>query len=175
MPWFEALPTTYVLAGKTYLANFDGGDGVGVAPAPLSGPMWEVVTEMAAKMPLAAGTLSYGTPPITTVVGVGDEGGEQKHVLLDTELALHRHYLASSQFGAGDSATNLDPVTTMMQGSGGDSMPLNYKLKGSNALTEPATFGLSSIVGSNVAHENMPPYRGMNWLRRTTRLFYAIP
>src|SRR6185369_16638359 len=48
-PFFGTLPN---------FTTYDGGDANAVSA--ISGPMWEVVTEMAAQFPLAAGTLASG-------------------------------------------------------------------------------------------------------------------
>lgn len=163
IPWFGVLPTTFVVGGVTY-TTFDEGDMNALSP--ISGAFWEVVSEAAARFPLACGTL-----PSTLVINPNDTGGEEKHILLTTELAKHHHFLANTDFGDTNTAADLSASNHMNQGAGGHSGPLDYKLKGSS---DPATQGQSSEVGSDTGHNTMPPYIGMNWLRRTIRSFYAV-
>jgi hypothetical protein len=131
------------------------------------------VGDFKTKIPLStSGIVNVGADNVTSTGAVG----EDKHKLLDTELALHRHYLANTDFG--DSATaqalgaNGGTNGQMNQGRGGHSEFLDYKLTGS---ANPASIGLSSIVGSDTPHNTLPPFYGVYFLQRTNRLFYLVP
>ena len=151
IPWFGTLPTTFVVGGVTY-TTFD--EGTTDPLSPLSGPFWEVVGEIAARVPLACGTL-----PSTLVINPGDTGGEEKHILLETEMPRHTHTVP---LYAGDSANHANRINTTDETT---AQNLNYQ---SGAAGGDAN-------GDTVGHNTLPPYLGMNWLRRTSRLFYAVP
>jgi len=174
MIWNQTLPN---------LQTYDGGDA-SVAPfSDLSGQMWQLMattldgngTQVAqAQFPVGVGTTVNSGAVVVGANNVTDTGvnGEDKHVLLDTELALHRHYLANTDFGNPIAGPFLSNSTQMNQGAGGGSNFLDYKLTGS---ANPATQGLSSIVGSNIAHNTLPPFYGVYFLQRTIRRFYVVP
>lgn len=154
------------------IPTFDGGEAGAVTS--ISGPMWEEVTEMRARFPIGPGTL-----PSTAVVGVGDTGGEEKHSLDETEIPPHSHKMIN-----GDEPAHNDANTTLSSSnhvtfafSTGVS-GLAYMLQGTD--TNPS-LGLTEEVGGDggtpnlvVAHNNLPPYRGIFFLRKTARLFYRI-
>lgn len=149
IPWFDVVPS---------LTSYDGGDASAISA--VSGPMWEVVTEMAAKFPLATGNL-----PISGIsVAVGDAGGEEKHTLTSAEMPPHVHDITQNLFSDSLSRGGQTCLAKNPQGDG----------------TGPATLITDSTGGSGTpaaaqAHQNLPPYFGMTWLRRTDRLFYIVP
>lgn len=147
--WTTAIPT---------LTSFDGGDA-GVLSS-ISGPMWEEVVAMRAKFPVGAGTLDSGT-----VLAPGDIGGEEKHTLLTAEMPAHSHIWNPSTSTA--SGNNADPAGGLLS------------LQSTNPANEK--FYNTSTVGGNgatpsvtQAHNNMPPYFTVAFLRRTNRLFYVV-
>lgn len=141
MPWFAAVPD---------FTTFDGGDVNALSP--ISGPMWERITDsdIVARFPLATGTLASGL-----VVAQGDTGGEEKHVLTIPELPEHTH--------------TADTGDTTGADEGGDFVTSG----GPTAPHDPINLTINN-TGDDVAHNNMPPYVGMCWLRRTARMFYAV-
>lgn len=127
---------------------FDGGDAN--APGVYSGPMWQAV--LPASFPLGAGTLPSGT-----VVAPGQTGGEEKHALALTEMPYHTH--------------------SVRQDTG------NYGTATDKPLSSDATLPLTNIgftggnPGNNNAtdpHNTMPPYTGVTFMQRTSRLFYTV-
>lgn len=114
----------------------------------VTGPFFQEVTEMRARSPMGPGTL-----PSTTVVAVGDDLGEEKHVQVIGEMIEHDHDIPYSGQGAA---------------SGGDGAHI---LNGTPVHTGDhftATAGSDPPDGMNVIH----PVRGIYFLRRTARLFY---
>lgn len=150
----------FVEASLADVWTYDGGSGDNptvVVPSGHVGAMWEEDTNYAARFPLGAGTL-----PSTTVVGVGDTGGEEKHVLVTAELPAHLHSLnddaAQNKFGRyAEGGANENPW-----GSGGVS-----------AYEGPFTFSTQN-TGDDDGHNTMPPYRVGRWIKRTAREFYTI-
>lgn len=157
MPWFGALPT---------FTTFDGGDSDPLST--ISGPMWEVVTEIAARFPLAAGTLPSGT-----VVSVDDTGGEEDHTLTVQENAPHTHdveLISPNSSKWSDGASGSGKIS-----SGGGSLSAG----GDTAITANAPFFNTAVsggdsTGAGVGHNTMPPFFGMNWIRRTDKIFYVV-
>lgn len=156
--WSGALPD---------FTTFDGGDANPISA--ISGPMWELAAEFAARVPIGVGTL-----PSTTVVNVGDTGGEERHTLLPAETPPHSHFVANTDADSGSEV----PI------SSGTSIEQSYTPGGNQAYTlqgttTTPTVGLSSVVGGSgippvtSPHNTLPPYVGVYFLRRTARLFYA--
>ena len=141
MPWFDDVPD---------FTTFDGGDAL--AASPISGPMWERITDadIQARFPLTTGTLPSGT-----VVAQGDTGGEEEHELALDEMPEHTHDVTAP--GRQEPNTN----TSWEKGSGADE----------TVVSQPAG---GDANGDTVPHNNMPPYVGMCWLRRTSRMFYTV-
>jgi len=134
--WDGALPD---------FTSFDGGDAGALTV--MSGPMWEVVTELAARFPVGSGTLPSGT-----VLTAGTTtGGEETHVLTISEMPAHSH-----------------PTTFNYAPQSGSSTQCLTKDSTSDSVVKT-----SDSVGSDAAHNNMPPYYTVTFLRRTTRVYYA--
>lgn len=129
--------------------TFDGGEAGAVTAT--TGPMWERVTAMDGKFPLGIGTLESGA-----VVAVTNTGGKEKHVLTRAELP----------------AVQIDTVSARRT---------NVADGGSATVTVPAG-GTGSFItdtplpteelGDGEAHNNLPPYYGVIFLRKTARTHY---
>lgn len=134
------------------IATLDGGEAGAVSTT--SGPFWERVTEMDARFPIGPGTL-----PSTTVVAVGDQGGEEKHSLTVAELAPHTHPVEGSGFqdGATPSARKII-------------IDDEHNSSANNSVTEST--GGSGTPAAVVPHNTMPPYNAIWFIRRTQRIFY---
>jgi len=149
------------LGNTTDLLSYDGGDGTSTVYA-AAGPMWEVDTTMSAVFPVGVGTFTN-----SGVVSVGQSTtntsvvGEDKHVLLAAEIPSHTHVIENqgaekAQRGSADflAATNLaNPESTI-------------DLKTTNS------FG-GDTSGNTVAHNNLPPFYGVYFIKRTARIYYA--
>lgn len=133
------------------IPTLDGGEAGTVTAT--TGPMWERVTEMDGRMPIGPGTLESGT-----TVNVNDTGGEEKHSLTTAEMPPHTHEFRVN--------TNDDSG-----GGGGGSTPddSDPTVSGNVNSTTASSGGTDGTV---VAHNNMPPYRGIFFLRKTARTHY---
>lgn len=135
------------------LPTFDGGSNVAVTD--YTGPFWQIVVAMAARIPIGVGT----TPaPSSTVLALGVNGGSELATLDITNIPSHRHtidpgkYLAVGSGGGGGSGStfrNNDASDSMINPSGGD--PTNGN----------ATKGFSI----------MPLYRPVYFIERTLRIY----
>lgn len=149
--------------------TFDGGDANGLSAT--SGPMWEVVPDLQGKFPLGAGTLPSGA-----VVNTGDIAGNDKQpAILD-----HSHTTGRQRSDTDDKTYLIEPSSASPTGLTGAivdrSAPSGAKLEaGLDTLTGVFT-GTSNV--NNLPSPNtvtvMPPYLGINFIRRTQRLYYSV-
>lgn len=151
--WFNDLPN---------LNTFDGGDANPISDT--SGPMWQQAKNkdgvtIAAKFPIAAGTL-----PSTTVLNVGDTGGEEKHILTQAELPNYELPVRCGGLNLALSAAN-----NFWSGDGGNGNGFGQG--------DSRNFGQAVEVksgGSGTAFNELPLYVVGYLLQRTSRLFYAV-
>jgi microcystin-dependent protein len=160
MIWTTTLPT---------FTTFDGGDADPLSN--ISGPMWELVTAFATRVPIGVGTLPSGQ-----VIAVGATGGSEEITLDSTNMPQHQHY-AFRGADAGGAAVNVNATTYAARtfDDGNDNVE-RYRIKG---LATESDTGLTSFIGGDgagdaVAHNNMPPWLGVFLIRRTARTHYAV-
>lgn len=135
-------------------AGIDTLDGGEAGAATLTtGPFWERVTSMDAKFPIGVGTLPGGT-----AVAVGDTGGADT-VTLDLEnIPSHDHSIANLKL------IHQTLSSGVLHQQGGNDLSIS---------TFKASGGKSD--GSTKAHANVPPYRGIFFIKRTVRIYHRAP
>lgn len=128
---------------------------LGALPAPdpvsdTSGPFWQEATEFQGRTPFGqnGGTIMQGT-----------DGGEEKHVLTIAEMPSHTHVLTINAGNNGGGGAAIEGITS-----------------GAYNIVPPTVIPLQNSwqvanAGSDVAHQNMPPWRGVFFLKRTARIF----
>lgn len=126
------------------IATLDGGESGTVSAS--TGPFWERVTAMDARFPVGPGTTANGTSIL-----IGDTGGADEVALTEAQLPSHSH-----TFNVG--ATGDDGQGTF----------IDVRLDAPNTPRQKTT----QPTGDDEAHTNMPPYRGIWFVRRTGRLYY---
>lgn len=139
------------------LLSYDGGDGTSNPPTNYTGAMWEVDTAFQARFPVGAGTFAAsgvvsvnGTATSTAVVG------EDQHTLVVGEIPSHTHQI-------------LDQYLNLCQRGTADTSafsPTNRSEGTSNLL--PTTSS-----GGGAAHNNLPPFYGVYFIKRTARVYYT--
>ena len=153
----------------TDLLSYDGGDGT-VTAGDTSGPMWMVDTLLDARFPVGVGAFAasgsvavLGTATSTSVVG------EDQHLLTTAEMPTHTHQVSIKTFGHG--GNDGDRVAA----DGGTSSPTltnNVTVFPSSTL-DPDVDAIAANTGGNAAHNNLPPFYGVYFIKRTARVYYT--
>jgi hypothetical protein len=138
----------------TDLQTYDGGNTNTLSN--WSGPMWEVDTEFEARFPVGAGTFAasgvvvvQGKVTSTAVVG------EDKHTLVTSEMPKHSHTMT---WDSQDTA-------------GGNQLKTLYLGPDANAFNDIVKS--SGDTGGDAAHNNLPPFYGVYFIKRTSRVYYT--
>lgn len=130
---------------------YDGGDGTNpasVTPAYSSGAMWEVDHDFDFRFPIGA-----GVSPLGTTINSGDVGGEEAITLTVDQIPVHKHSTTLKGTNEGGSA--------------------NWFASGDNTQETPDVTVDTSEAGGGDPHANMPPYRGVLFIKRTARVAYT--
>jgi hypothetical protein len=129
--------------------TLDGGEAGTVTET--TGPMWERVTEMNGRIPIGPGTLES-----TRTVDVNENIGSEKVTLLEENIPKNEPTSYTVDEGANRASLGfLADDDRAASANTGDISP----------------FG-GDADGNTVAHENMPPVRGIWFLRKTARSHY---
>jgi hypothetical protein len=132
------------------LLSYDGGDGTSNPPTNYTGAMWEVDTNFQARFPVGAGT--FAASGVVTVGGTTTStavAGEDKHTLTIPEMPSHTH--------------SFFPLVTADANNGGAN-GVQYGTTASVATTS---------TGGDAAHNNLPPFYGVYFIKRTARVYYT--
>jgi len=178
MLWNQALPN---------FQTFDGGDAVAAPWSDVSGQMWQLMAAtldglsvapandvMNTRVPIGVGTFRNpdGTLSTRTVV-LGQQGGEDQHILTQPEIAPHYH---TTKVAVNKAVK--DGGSTDTSGKGGFVGPIvdgGTEILTSVAEGDPATAPPGGVPTQALAHNTLPPYNGVYFLQRTNRLFYVVP
>lgn len=152
------------------IPTFDGGNANPISP--YDGPFWEKLPTADGRFLVQAGT----TPaPDSTVITFGQTGGEEKHLLLDAEIA-HKHFVATNELMSPLTALTAANSVAKQTNYDGAASPFSYAL-GAGAGTATPSLGLTSVIGDPAARARtnlMPPWLAVTFIRRTQRLFYSV-
>ena len=137
--------------------SYDGGDGTVYSGNPYAGSMWAIDTNFEARFPVGAGT--FAASGVVSVNGTTTStaiAGEDKHTLVTAEMPSHTHQI-------------LDQYINLVQRGTADSgvfSATNRSEGVSNLL--PTTSS-----GGDAAHNNLPPFYGVYFIKRTSRVYYT--
>jgi len=166
--WVYKNPVTAAYERRIYvgtttdLLSYDGGDGTAVA-GDTFGPMWEVDTEFEARFPVGVG--AFVASGAVAVMGKATSTaivGEDQHTLSAPEIPSHTHSLGAN----GKPAVFWD---SFVQEAGGDGNA-SFSFNGSVPETSTSTGG---VIGGGGAHNNLPPFYGVYFIKRTIRVYYT--
>jgi hypothetical protein len=133
----------------TDLLSYDGGDGTATA-TDFTGPMWQVDTEFDARFPVGAGTFAAsGVVVVQGKVTSTAVAGEDRHTLTIPEMPSHTH--------------SFFPLVTADANNGGAN-GVQYGTTASVATTS---------TGGDAPHNNLPPFYGVYFIKRTARVYYT--
>ena len=147
----------------TDLLSYDGGDGA-VTVTPTSGPMWMVDTDFDARFPVGAGTFAAsgavavnGTATATSIVG------EDKHTLNASEIPTHNHNVRV-ETANGVTVSNLMCTDFAEKPAGNGNNDFSFQA-GINVVADN--------FGGGLSHNNLPPFYGVYFIKRTGRVYYT--
>jgi microcystin-dependent protein len=154
----------------TDLLSYDGGDGTSGTPTNYTGAMWMVDTLFDARFPVGVGAFAAsgavavnGTATATSIVG------EDQHLLTTAEMPTHTHQVSIKTFGHG--GNDGDRVAA----DGGTSSPTltNNVTAFPSSTLDPDVDAIAANTGGNAAHNNLPPFYGVYFIKRTSRIYYT--
>lgn len=138
----------------TQLETYDGGSAGAITT--YTGPMWEVDTAFDARFPVGVGTFaSSGVVNVgltSTSTGVA---GEDKVALVAANNGPHSHDIVLDKVSVAD--------------SGGKR---RFPNGDSQEQKEQQTFTTES-TGEGTPHNNLPPFYGVYFIKRTARVYYT--
>lgn len=141
----------------TDLLSYDGGDGTSGTPTDYTGAMWEVDTAFEARFPVGAGTFAAsGVVDVTDTATSSGIQGEDKHLLTTAEMPEHSHLVI---FDKQDTAGG-DQLNTVYNGTDAGAVPDGVERT-------------SETAGGDTAHNNLPPFYGVYFIKRTARRYYT--
>jgi len=159
--WLRKNPVTAAYERRIYvgtttdLLSYDGGDGTATATS-TTGPMWEVDTEFEARFPVGVGAfVASGAVAVMGKATSTSIAGEDQHTLTIPEMPKHTH---SMTWDSNDT-------------SGGDQ--LNTLYYGPEANIPNNMIKDTGSTGGDVAHNNLPPFFGVYFIKRTIRVYYT--
>jgi len=159
--WLRKNPVTAAYERRIYvgtttdLLSYDGGDGTATATS-TTGPMWEVDTEFEARFPVGVGAfVASGAVAVMGKATSTSIAGEDQHTLTIPEMPKHTH---SMTWDSNDT-------------SGGDQ--LNTLYYGPEANIPNNMIKDTGSTGGDVAHNNLPPFYGVYFIKRTIRVYYT--
>lgn len=152
---------------------YDGGDGTNPgtnAPTPTTGAMWQRDTTFGDevsnifRVPIGIGKnpTSYdGGAPLQ--IAVGGTGGVERVALAVNQTPKHQHTVGSRDSTADDGGNNSQEFVNNFDYAGANVGPLaNTSFVGGDGS------------GNTVSHDNLPPYVGVIYGKRTSRVFYSV-
>jgi len=173
--WLRKNPVTAAYERRIYvgtttdLLSYDGGDGTATATS-TTGPMWEVDTEFEARFPVGVGAfVASGAVAVLGKTTSTSIAGEDQHKLTIPELAAHTHDVAIKVFGHGGE----DGDRSAADGGTTSNTVTNNTTIFPSSTIDPDLDAKAVSVGGDIAHNNLPPFYGVYFIKRTIRVYYT--
>ncbi len=146
------------------LETYDGGQA-GVVTS-TAGPMWEVDSNFAGRMPIGVGNTPSGT-----AITVDTNAGNDESTIVEANLPEHYHYVARSTQQNSSSISATQAMAYIGGGYGNE----NYVLQGLDIASNVPNVGQTSKHGqaSPDALDILNPARGVYVIKRTARVYYV--
>lgn len=125
----------------------DGGEAGAITTT--TGAFWERVTTINGRVPIGVGTI----PGTSTALAVGDNGGEAEVTLNIDQIPSHDHGIPNKKV-----VHQVTPSGTLEQTGGDDLVTSTFQAE-----------------GGDEAHNNMPPYRALFFIKRSSRIYHRAP
>lgn len=162
MPWTDSLAALATFDGGegNYTVNPDGTITPTIAITSITGPMWQVKTNLQGRVPLGVSNTAtiikdaYGNT--INQWPVGSQGGEIQHTLTSVENAPHSH---TAYISTGDVS--------------GNGLYFNGPVKVGNTSVSGGDT-INSIANTPVGHNTLMPYTACYWVERTSRIYYRV-
>lgn len=156
------------------LETFDGGQAGAVGVA--SGPMWEIDTAFAGRVPIGAGTIP-GTDPARSIQveqTTDSAGGEGSWVreLSRANLPDERLHLFADQT-VGEPLTDLGIDDVAARYANVDSESQSYRIAKASGFTNPNA-GVTDSLGQGESFVQAPPVYGVYFIKRTARQLIIV-
>ena len=132
--------------------------------------MWEVDTEFEARFPVGVG--AFVASGAVAVMGKATSTaivGEDQHKLTIPELAAHTHDVAIKVFGHGGE----DGDRSAADGGTTSNTVTNNTTIFPSSTIDPDLDAKAVSVGGDIAHNNLPPFYGVYFIKRTIRVYYT--
>ena len=137
--------------------SYDGGDGTVYSGNPYAGSMWAIDTNFEARFPVGAGTFaSSGVVSVNGTTTSTAIAGEDKHTLVTSEMPSHTHQI-------------IDQYINLVQRGTADSGVFSA----TNRSEGVANLLPTTSSGGDAAHNNLPPFYGVYFIKRTGRVYYT--
>jgi|10_taG_2_1085330.scaffolds.fasta_scaffold72524_2 hypothetical protein len=146
------------VGSEVELETYDGGES-GTAKD-MAGPFWTVDTDMSARFPVGVGDFA---------AAVKGTGGEENHTLLTAEMPAHKH----APFAGGKKIWHDKYLGSSQEGTTGDTRVRHFG-DGPEGAGISLAEDLYKEAGDGEAHNNLPPYYGVYFIKRTSRIYYTV-
>ena len=146
------------------LQAYDGGDGTATTPSTYVGAMWEVDAAFSARFPVGVGAFAAsGSVAVTGTTTSTAIAGEDKHILIEAEIPIHNHNVRVETTN-GVTVLNLMCTDFAEKPAGNGNGDFSF---------QPGIHVVSDNFGGGLGHNNLPPFYGVYFIKRTARAYYT--
>jgi microcystin-dependent protein len=118
------------------------------------------VPDFRRRVPVGAG----GTGTAVLANTLGSKGGFETHTLLENEMPSHQHFAFANVVTTSATGAEVSATTQGARSLDDGTSSSNFRIK---ATATAATVGLTSITGSDGAHNNVQPSIVVNYIIKT--------